>query len=96
MRKIFYMNTSYDEKIDILKDITFEFRPNISSKINCDIELLSRNYYFLLYINLFNLINIDIRISTKELDHSGFHYDFNLLGLCLNGCYCSGKHAEDN
>ena len=36
MRKIFYMNASYDEKIDVLKDITFEFRPNISSKINCD------------------------------------------------------------
>ena len=96
MRKIFYMNTSYDEKIDILKDITFEFRPNISSKINCDIELLSSNYYFLLYINLFNLINIDIRISTKELDHRGFYYDFNLFGLRLNGCYCSGKHVEDN
>ena len=90
------MNTSYDEKIDILKDITFEFRPNISSKINCDIELLSSDYYFLLHINLFNLINIDIRISTKELDHRGFYYNLNLLGLCLNGCYCSGKHAEDN
>lgn len=44
------MNASYDEKIDVLKDITFEFRPSISSKINCDIELLSSNYYFLLYI----------------------------------------------
>ena len=96
MRKIFYMNVSYNAKTDMLKDITFEFRPNISSKINCDIELLSDNYYFLLYINLFNLININIKISTKELGHSGFHYDFNLLGLCLNGCCCSGKHAEDN
>ena len=96
MRKIFYMNASYDEKIDVLKDITFEFRPNISSKIDCSIELLSSNYYFLLYINLFNLINIRINISTKELDHNGLHYNLNLLGLCLNGCYCSGKHVEDN
>ena len=96
MRKIFYMKGSYDAKTDVLKDITFEFVPNISSRIDCDIELLSSNYYFLLYINLFNLININIKISTKELDHSGFHYDFNLLGLCLNGCCCSGKHAEDN
>ena len=43
MRKIFYMNTSYDEKIDVLKDITFEFRPNITSEINCNLELLSNN-----------------------------------------------------
>ena len=95
MRKIFCMRYSSNEKKETMKEFSFEFRPHISPNIDLEFNLFSYKYHFNLSINLFDLIYLDVCRTTKETDHAGWYYGLNILGLVVEGQYCSTKHVDD-
>ena len=96
MRKIFCMNYSSNKKNETMKEFSFEFRPHISHSVDFEFNLFSYKYHFNLNINLFDLIYLDVCRTTKEVDHAGWYYSLNILGLFVGGQYCSTKHADDS
>lgn len=89
-----YSKEIYDKNKRISKIINLSFYPKITSNLNFSLDIYPHDIGLGLFINIFNLLHIEINSILKSIRHNSFDLTFELFGFTFFCLY--NKYKKDD
>lgn len=89
--KTLYLKETYDKNKRISRIINLSFYPKITSNLNFSLDISPRDGGLGLFINIFNLLHIEINSIFKSMRNNSFELTFEVLGFTFFYFYIKYK-----
>ena len=89
-----YSKEKYDTNKKISKIINLSFYPKITSNLNFSLDIYPHDIGLGLFINIFNLLHIELNSIFKSMRNNSFDLTFELFGFTFFYLYVRYKKDD--